>query len=85
MLDDPSTFDLLLKNESATKNIIAFAGKHRIPSSCFSNAFNYWLSMTSDRLPANLIQAQRDFFGAHTFQKVGDVTGSFYHHQWNKS
>ena len=85
LFDDSFTFEQLSKNEKATQEIITYAGKNRISSSCFSNAFNYWVSMTSEKLPANLIQAQRDFFGAHTFQKVGDSSGSFYHHQWNKS
>jgi 6-phosphogluconate dehydrogenase len=85
VLEDSSTFEQLLRNEKATQKIIAYAGKHRIPCSCLSNAFNYWISITTETLPANLIQAQRDFFGAHTFQKVGDSTGKYYHHQWNKS
>lgn len=85
LLDDSFTFEQLSKNEKATQKMIAYAGKHRIPCSCFSNAFNYWISITSEKLPANLIQAQRDFFGAHTFQKIGNPTGEFHHHQWNKS
>lgn len=85
LLEDAATFELLSKNEKAAQEIIAYAGMHRIPCSCFSNAFNYWISITSETLPANLIQAQRDFFGAHTFQKVGDSTGTYHHHQWNKS
>lgn len=85
LLDDSKIFDQLSKNEQSTQEIISYAAKHRIPLSCFSNAFNYWISITLEKLPANLIQAQRDFFGAHTFQKVGDATEAFYHHQWNKS
>jgi 6-phosphogluconate dehydrogenase len=38
--------------------------------------------MTSERLPANLIQAQRDFFGAHTYQKTDDPSGEFFHTKW---
>jgi len=85
LLDDSITFEQLEKNEKASQKIITYAVQHRIPLSCFNNAFNYWVSITSGRLPANLVQAQRDFFGAHTFQKVDDPSGKSYHHQWNNS
>jgi 6-phosphogluconate dehydrogenase len=38
--------------------------------------------MRSERLPANLIQAQRDFFGAHTFERIDRARGEFSHHVW---
>jgi 6-phosphogluconate dehydrogenase len=38
--------------------------------------------MRSERLPANLIQAQRDFFGAHTFERIDRPRGEFFHHDW---
>jgi 6-phosphogluconate dehydrogenase len=38
--------------------------------------------MRSERLPANLIQAQRDYFGAHTFERTDQARGSFFHHDW---
>jgi len=85
LIDDDSTFEQLSKNETSTQEIISYAVKNRVPLSCFSNAYNYWVSITSERLPANLIQAQRDFFGAHTFQKINDSTETFYHYPWSKS
>ena len=85
LLDDSRIFENLIESEQSVQNIVSYAAKHRIPLPCFSNAFNYWISITTEKLPANLIQAQRDFFGAHSFQKVGDETEAFYHHKWKKS
>jgi 6-phosphogluconate dehydrogenase len=47
-----------------------------------SSALNYIKAYASERLPANLIQAQRDFFGAHTYQRV-DKEGTFHTSDWN--
>ena len=43
---------------------------------------NYFYSLTTDRLPANLIQAQRDYFGAHTFERVDEEPEKFFHENW---
>ena len=54
-----------------------------IPVPGFSSALAYFDSYRTERLPANLLQAQRDYFGAHTFQRV-DKEGSF-HYEWMES
>ena len=45
---------------------------------------NYFYSLTTDRLPANLIQAQRDYFGAHTFERVDEEPEKFFHENWTR-
>ena len=55
----------------------------QVPSLCLSSALSYFDAFRSERLPANLIQAQRDFFGAHTYQRV-DKEGTFHTPDWNK-
>ncbi|MGI8468468.1 MAG: NADP-dependent phosphogluconate dehydrogenase [Pyrinomonadaceae bacterium] len=55
----------------------------RVPSLCLSSALAYFDAFRSERLPANLIQAQRDFFGAHTYQRT-DKEGIFHTPDWNK-
>ncbi|MGI9034677.1 MAG: NADP-dependent phosphogluconate dehydrogenase [Pyrinomonadaceae bacterium] len=55
----------------------------RVPSLCLSSALAYFDAFRSERLPANLIQAQRDFFGAHTYQRI-DKEGVFHTPDWNK-
>jgi 6-phosphogluconate dehydrogenase len=63
------------------KNIIVVALQNNLPIAALSATLNYFNAYTSANLPANLIQAQRDFFGAHTYERV-DSTGSF-HTEWN--
>jgi 6-phosphogluconate dehydrogenase len=52
-----------------------------LPTPAILSGISYFDSMTSENLSANMIQAQRDFFGAHTFQK--EIDGEFFHHDWN--
>ena len=55
----------------------------QVPSLCLSSALSYFDAFRSERLPANLIQAQRDFFGAHTYQRT-DEEGTFHTPDWDK-
>ncbi len=55
----------------------------QVPSLCLSSALSYFDAFRSSRLPANMIQAQRDFFGAHTYQRI-DKEGTFHTPDWNK-
>ena len=55
----------------------------QVPSLCLSSALSYFDAFRSKRLPANLIQGQRDFFGAHTYQRI-DKEGTFHTPDWNK-
>lgn len=66
----------------AWKSLVATALRAELPVPAFSAALNYYLSLTTSRLPANLIQAQRDFFGAHTFERVDAPRGKFFHENW---
>ena len=53
-----------------------------LPCSCLSSALNYFNSIRRGSLPTNLIQAQRDFFGAHTYERVDKARGEYFHTQW---
>ncbi|MBO7746175.1 NADP-dependent phosphogluconate dehydrogenase [Paenibacillus sp. MWE-103] len=66
--------------QGAWREVVSAAVSHGIPVPAFASALAYYDSYRSERLPANLLQAQRDYFGAHTFQRV-DREGTF-HHQW---
>ncbi|CAE6422774.1 NADP-dependent phosphogluconate dehydrogenase [Paenibacillus sp. GCM10023250] len=66
--------------QGAWREVVAAAVSRGIPVPAFASALAYYDSYRSERLPANLLQAQRDYFGAHTFQRV-DKEGTF-HHQW---
>lgn len=64
------------------KSLVAGAIKEGLPVPAFSSALNYFYSFTSADLPANLIQAQRDYFGAHTFERRDEQRGQFFHENW---
>lgn len=68
------------KYQDAWRKVIAIAVQRGIPVPAFSSALAYYDAYRTARLPANLLQAQRDYFGAHTFERV-DKEGSF-HYEW---
>lgn len=82
MLDDKFA-EILGNNREDWRSINAKFAESRIPSLCLSSALAYFDAFRSERLPANLIQAQRDFFGAHTYQRV-DKEGVFHTPDWDK-
>jgi 6-phosphogluconate dehydrogenase len=69
----------LLKSWKALVALCVDAG---VPAPAFSSAINYFYSLTSPDLPANMIQAQRDYFGAHTFERKDGKRGEFFHENW---
>jgi 6-phosphogluconate dehydrogenase len=76
-----SYFQGIVENyQDAWRKVIAIAVSRGVPVPCFSSAIAYYDSYRTERLPANLLQAQRDYFGAHTFERV-DKEGKF-HFQW---
>ena len=72
---------LIESKEKSLRTIIAKAMESKIAVTGLMSAVGYLDAYTSDRMPTNLIQAQRDFFGAHTYQRI-DKDGTF-HTQWN--
>ncbi|WP_336764520.1 NADP-dependent phosphogluconate dehydrogenase [Paenibacillus sp. USHLN196] len=80
LLLDPYFQNIVESYQGAWREVIAAAVKQGIPVPGFSSALSYYDSYRTERLPANLLQAQRDYFGAHTFKRV-DKEGSF-HFQW---
>lgn len=82
MLDD--FFSEKLKNaESSWRTVCASALIAGIPVPAFTSAISYYDSYRSAWLPANLLQAQRDYFGAHTYERVDKPRGEFFHTDWN--
>jgi 6-phosphogluconate dehydrogenase len=64
------------------RNVVAMAAKKGIPTPAFSTALSFYDAYRSERLPANLLQAQRDYFGAHTFERLDQPRGKFFHANW---
>ncbi|QQS33336.1 MAG: NADP-dependent phosphogluconate dehydrogenase [Acidobacteriota bacterium] len=80
LLDDRFSRILLSRSRSLRKAVISF-NENAIPSACMSSALAYFDAFRSANLPANLIQAQRDYFGAHTYQRI-DQEGIFHTDDW---
>ncbi|MEK6349400.1 MAG: NADP-dependent phosphogluconate dehydrogenase [Burkholderia sp.] len=80
LLLDPYFQDISTNYQEALRDVVVAAVKAGVPVPAFSSAVAYFDSYRSERLPANLVQAQRDFFGAHTFERT-DKPGSF-HANW---
>ncbi|MGQ8874003.1 NADP-dependent phosphogluconate dehydrogenase [Paenibacillus sp. TSA_86.1] len=80
LLLDPYFQNIVETYQDAWREVVAAAVKQGIPVPGFSSALSYYDSYRTERLPANLLQAQRDYFGAHTFKRL-DKEGSF-HHNW---
>lgn len=82
LLLDPYFKEVITNYQDDLRNVIAIAVKNGIPTPGFSASINYYDSYRSENLPANLIQAQRDYFGAHTYERK-DKKG-VYHTQWTE-
>jgi 6-phosphogluconate dehydrogenase len=85
LLLDPYFKKVIAKAQNAWREVIKTAVDLGIPVPAMSTALNYYDSYRSARLPANLLQAQRDYFGAHTYERVDKPRGEFYHHVWTES
>ncbi|MEU0317020.1 NADP-dependent phosphogluconate dehydrogenase [Nocardioides sp. NPDC006273] len=81
LLVDPYFADGVASGEDAWRRVVGIAAAAGVPAPGFSSALAYFDSLASDRLPAALIQGQRDFFGAHTYRRV-DKDGTF-HTLWS--
>ena len=82
LLDAPGVVSLLQETIPALRRGTGLAATIGVPAPCMSAALSYFDSMRHERLPQNLVQAQRDFFGAHTYERT-DKEGSF-HTQWEE-
>jgi 6-phosphogluconate dehydrogenase len=70
------------KSQKGWRNVVATAAKKGIPVPAFSTALSFFDQYRNAVLPANLLQAQRDYFGAHTYERVDKPRGEFFHTNW---
>ncbi|WP_300266230.1 NADP-dependent phosphogluconate dehydrogenase [uncultured Enterococcus sp.] len=80
LLLDDYFFGITVKYQQAVRDVVALAVQAGVPVPTFSSAIAYFDSYRAEKLPANIIQAQRDYFGAHTYQRT-DREGIF-HYNW---
>lgn len=79
---DPFFTEVLNRAQSSWREVVALAVQNAIPVPAFSASLGYFDSYRSERLPANLLQAQRDFFGAHTYERIDKERGEMFHTDW---
>jgi 6-phosphogluconate dehydrogenase len=82
LLLDPGIAKLLQQKESSIQKVISVAALNSYPASGLMSALDYFNAYRRKLLPTNLVQAQRDFFGAHTYQRI-DGEGIF-HTKWEE-
>jgi 6-phosphogluconate dehydrogenase len=82
LLLDPYFAGVIQQNQANWRAVVARAAVDGVPVPAFSSALSYFDSYRSARLPANLLQAQRDYFGSHTYERVDQPRGKSFHLDW---
>ena len=82
LLLDPFFKEKVLTAQSGWRSVVASAVTNGIPVPSMNAALSYFDGYRTERLPANLLQAQRDFFGAHTYERIDRERGTFFHTNW---
>ncbi len=79
---DPFFKEKVEKSQDGWRNVVATAVTNGIPVPAISSALGYFDGYRCEKLPANLLQAQRDYFGAHTYERIDKPRGQFFHTNW---
>jgi 6-phosphogluconate dehydrogenase len=79
---DPFFSDILQRSQASWRKAVQTAIEYGVAVPAFSAALSYFDSYRTERLPANLLQAQRDYFGAHTYERIDKPAGEFFHTEW---
>jgi len=82
LLLDPFFKEKIENAQNGWRNVIATSSVNGMPVPALSSALNYYDGYRCERLPANLLQAQRDYFGAHTYERIDRPRGEFFHTNW---
>ncbi|MBI5476597.1 MAG: NADP-dependent phosphogluconate dehydrogenase, partial [Ignavibacteriales bacterium] len=82
LLLDPFFKEKIEKSQDAWRRVISSAVMNGIWTPAMATALNYFDGFRNSRLPANLLQAQRDYFGAHTYERLDKPRGEFFHTNW---
>jgi 6-phosphogluconate dehydrogenase len=82
LLLDPFFKEIVVSSQDSWRRVCAAALNNGIPVPAFTTALSYFDGYRSERLPANLLQAQRDYFGAHTYERLDKERGEFFHTNW---
>jgi 6-phosphogluconate dehydrogenase len=82
LLLDPYFNKIIQNAQDSWRKVVALSAEYGIPAPTFGSSLAYYDGYRSARLPANLLQAQRDYFGAHTYERLDKPRGEFFHIDW---
>ncbi len=82
ILLDPYFSGKLAEAQQGWRNVLCTAMQNGVPAPCMTAGLEYYDGYRTERLPANLLPAQRDFFGAHTYERTDKPRGEFFHTNW---
>jgi len=82
LLLDPFFRDAMARSQQSLRTVLAEAIKNGVPTPALSAALAYYDGYRCENLPAKLLQAQRDFFGAHQYERVDKPRGEYFHTNW---
>ncbi|MCL2764920.1 MAG: decarboxylating NADP(+)-dependent phosphogluconate dehydrogenase [Treponema sp.] len=82
LLLDPFFTKIIEDAQDSWRRVVCASVQNGIPAPAFASALAYFDGYRSERLPANLLQAQRDYFGAHTYERLDKPRGEFFHTNW---
>ena len=82
ILLDPYFSGKLAEAQQGWRNVLCTAIQNGVPAPCLTAGLQYYDGYRCSRLPANMLQAQRDFFGAHTYERTDRPRGEFFHTNW---
>ncbi len=79
---DPYFREIIVNSQANWRQVVQLAVGYGVAAPAFSAALSYYDSYRAERLPANLLQAQRDYFGAHTYERIDQPEGESFHTEW---
>jgi 6-phosphogluconate dehydrogenase len=82
LLLDPYFCGVIERCQASWRRVVSKAVEAGVPAPAFTTALAFYDGYRSERLPANLLQAQRDYFGAHTYERIDRPRGQFFHTNW---
>ena len=82
LLLDPFFNETVERCQQSLRKVLSAAILNGVPAPAFATALSYYDGYRCERLPANLLQAQRDYFGAHTYERIDKLRGEFFHTNW---
>ncbi len=82
LLLDPFFKEKIIKSQEGWRGIVSTAIANGVPVPAMTSSLSYYDGYRNERLPANLLQAQRDYFGAHTYERIDKNRGEFFHTEW---